>query len=257
LTASKQSVSLPIENLVGWYITFPQEGGVILSPASVAFSTVPVTHIPAARPHPVGVPTDEELVTAYLKGNKVAFEEIVHRYEDRIYRLSFRMLGNHHDALDAVQEILLKLMAALPKFQGRSRFGTWLYRLAANTCLDVRRKRGRTAAESLEATLEHSPSASLALLDERLEENPDVYVEQQYREHLVRAALGKLPMSQRRLLELRDLEDLSNTQVADMLGIEVGALKARLHRARQALRRILDIGVSVPGYASATTADLI
>jgi RNA polymerase sigma-70 factor (ECF subfamily) len=74
---------------------------------------------------------------------------------------------------------------------------------------------------------------------------------------LVRAALGKLPRSQRRLLELRDLEDLSNTQVADMLGIEVGALKARLHRARQALRRILDIGVSVPGYASATTADLI
>lgn len=224
---------------------------------NVALSEVPVTRIPAARPQPVAVPTDEELVAAYLKGNKAAFEEIVRRYEDRLYRLSFRMLGNHHDALDAVQEILVKLMAALRKFQGRSRFGTWLYRLAANTCLDIRRKRGRTAAESLEATLEFSPATSLAILDDEPEDNPDVYIEQQYRENAVRAALEKLPESQRRLLELRDLEDLSNSQVADLLGIEVGALKARLHRARQALRRVLDAGVKVPGYASATSADLV
>ncbi|HYG59046.1 MAG TPA: sigma-70 family RNA polymerase sigma factor [Symbiobacteriaceae bacterium] len=223
--------------------------------ASVALSEVPVTHIPTARPHPVAVPTDEELVAAYLKSNKAAFEEIVRRYEDRLYRLSFRMLGNHHDALDAVQEILLKLMAALPKFQGRSRFGTWLYRLAANTCLDIRRKRGRTSAESLEATLEHSPGAALSVLDDHPSDNPDLYVEQHYREEMVRAALEQLPPSQRRLLVLRDLEDLSNSQVAEIMGIEVGALKARLHRARQALKRTLDGGVMVPGYATATSAD--
>jgi RNA polymerase sigma-70 factor (ECF subfamily) len=225
--------------------------------SSAAPAEVPVTRIPAARPHPVAVPTDEELVAAYLKGNKAAFEEIVRRYEDRLYRLSFRMLGNHHDAMDAVQEILLKLMAALPKFQGRSRFGTWLYRLAANTCLDIRRKRGRTAAESLEAALEHSPSVALSVLDDRLADNPDVYVEQQYREEMVRAALKQLPESQRQLLILRDLEDLSNSQVAELMGIEVGALKARLHRARQALKRALDNGVMVPGYATATSADAL
>jgi RNA polymerase sigma-70 factor, ECF subfamily len=223
--------------------------------SSVALSEAPVTHIPAARPHPVAVPTDEELVAAYLRGNKATFEEIVRRYEDRLYRLSFRMLGNHHDALDAVQEILLKLMAALPKFQGRSRFGTWLYRLAANTCLDIRRKRGRTAAESLEAALEHSPAVAMNVLDDHPHDNPDIYVEQQYREEMVRAALEQLPESQRRLLVLRDLEDLSNSQVAQIMGIEVGALKARLHRARQALKRALDGGVMVPGYATATSAD--
>jgi RNA polymerase sigma-70 factor (ECF subfamily) len=228
-----------------------------MSGASVALSEAPVTRIPTTRPHPVAVPTDEELVAGYLIGSKPAFEEIVKRYEDRLYRLSFRMLGNHHDALDAVQEILLKLLAALPKFQGRSRFGTWLYRLAANTCLDIRRKRGRTAAESLDNTLEHSPSASLSFLEEEPSENPDFYVEQQYREKLVRAALDQLPESQRRLLELRDLEDLSNSQVASILGIEVGALKARLHRARQALKRVLDAGVFVPGYAYASSADLM
>jgi RNA polymerase sigma-70 factor (ECF subfamily) len=131
-----------------------------------------------------------------------------------------------------------------------------VYRLAANTCLDIRRKRGRTAAESLEAALEFSPSTSLAILDDEPADNPDVYLEQQYSENVVRAALDKLPESQRRLLELRDLEDLSNSQVADMLGIEVGALKARLHRARQALKRVLDAGVYVPGYTSAAATDL-
>ncbi len=227
-----------------------------MTATSAAYTDVPVARIPQARPQPVAVPTDEELVAAYLKGNKSAFEELVRRYEDRLYRLSFRMLGNHHDALDAVQEILIKLMAALPKFQGRSRFGTWLYRLAANTCLDIRRKRGRTAAESLEATLEYSPGAALAMLDDEPAGSPDVYVEQQYRENLVRAALEKLPESQRQLLIMRDLEDLSNSQVAEILGIEVGALKARLHRARQALKRVLDAGVFVPGYATTTSADL-
>ncbi len=225
--------------------------------SNLALSEAPVARIPSPRPHPMAVPTDEELVSAYLRGSKAAFDEIVRRYEDRLYRLSFRMLGNHHDALDAVQEILLKLLAALPKFQGRSRFGTWLYRLAANTCLDIRRKRGRTSAESLENTLEHSPGASLTFLDETDHDNPDIYVEQQYREQLVRAALEQLPESQRRLLELRDLEDLSNSQVASILGIEVGALKARLHRARQALKRVLDGGVLVPGYTTATSADIL
>lgn len=225
--------------------------------SNLALSEAPVTRIPAPRPQPMAVPTDEELVTAYLRGNKAAFDEIVRRYEDRLYRLSFRMLGNHHDALDAVQEILLKLMAALTKFQGRSRFGTWLYRMAANTCLDIRRKRGRTSAESLDNALEHSPGTAVSFLDHLDVESPDSYVEQQYRERLVRAALDQLPESQRRLLELRDLEDLSNSQVASILGIEVGALKARLHRARQAFKRVLDAGVFVPGYATATSTDLL
>lgn len=226
--------------------------------SSSALSEVPAAPIPTSRPHPVAVPTDEELVAAYLAGEKEAFEELVRRYEDRLYRLSFRMLGNHHDALDAVQEILMKLMAALPKFEGRSRFGTWLYRLAANTCLDLRRKRGRSAAESLDATLQYSPGASLAMLEENQSvETPDEYVDHQYRENLVRAALEQLPENQRQLLVLRDIEDLSNSQVAEMLGIEVGALKARLHRARQALKRVLDAGVAVPGYtALATSGDL-
>ncbi|MGE5674709.1 MAG: RNA polymerase sigma factor [Mycobacterium leprae] len=223
---------------------------------STALSEAPSLRIPQSRPHPTLVATDEELVATYLKGNKAAFDELAGRYEDRLYRLSFRMLGNHHDALDAVQEILLKLLAALPKFEGRSRFGTWLYRLAANTCLDIRRKRGRTAADSLEATLEHNPATSLAVLDDRPMDNPDLFVEQQYRETVVRAALDLLPEGQRQLLVLRDLEDLSNSQVADMLGLEVGALKARLHRARQALKRTLDVGVSVPGYATATSRDI-
>lgn len=191
--------------------------------------------------------TDEQLVTSHLEGDLSAFTQLVVRYEDKLYRLAYRMLGNHHDALDAVQEILIKLLASLGKFQHRSAFGTWLYRLAANTCLDVRRKRGRIAAESLDEALKTSPRTAMAALDSPAYD-PDAFFEQQFQEELVRAALKHLPDGQRTLLELRDIDQLSNQEVADMLGIEVGALKARLHRARQALRRVLDAGVAVPGY---------
>lgn len=191
--------------------------------------------------------TDEQLVTCHLAGDPTAFTHLVTRYEDKLYRLAFRMLGNHHDALDAVQEILIKLLAGLGKFQHRSAFGTWLYRLAANTCLDVRRKRGRTAAESLDEALKTSSRQAIAAL-ESPNYDPDVFFEQHYQEELVRTALKNLPDGQRVLLELRDIDELSNQEVAGKLGLEVGALKARLHRARQALKRVLDAGVSVPGY---------
>lgn len=191
--------------------------------------------------------TDEQLVASHLNGDPSAFTQLVVRYEDKLYRLAYRMLGNHHDALDAVQEILIKLLAALGKFQHRSAFGTWLYRLAANTCLDVRRKRGRTAAESLDEALKTAPRTAMAALDSP-EYDPDAFFEQQFQEELVRTALRHLPDGQRTLLELRDIDQLTNQEVANMLGIEVGALKARLHRARQALKRVLDAGVAVPGY---------
>jgi RNA polymerase sigma-70 factor, ECF subfamily len=190
--------------------------------------------------------TDEQLVSTHLGGDRSAFTTLVTRYEDKLYRLAYRMLGNHHDALDAVQEILIKLLASMEKFKFRSAFGTWLYRLAANTCLDVRRKRGRTAVESLDEALRLSPRGTLTGM-ESLQGDPDAFFEQHYQEELIRQALRRLPEHQRLLLELRDIEELTNQEVADMLGIEVGALKARLHRARQALKRILDAGVNLPG----------
>lgn len=184
--------------------------------------------------------TDEELVARFAGGDAEAFNILAARYEERLYRIACRLLGNRDDALDAVQEMLVRLMRSLPGFRGEARFSTWLYRLAANTCADYRR---RLAAGRVTHALDLDADPPMAAPDE----DPDRRCEREHRERLIEQALRMLPESQRLLLVLRDLEGLSNHEVADILGIEVGALKSRLHRARAALRRVLEAGVTVEG----------
>lgn len=185
--------------------------------------------------------TDEQLVELYRHGSMDALDDLIRRHERRIYRMAYRMVGSHEDALDLVQEVALKLMRALPRFKGDSRFSTWLYRLTANTCIDFYRKRGRQQAVYLDdlsspKLLEQESPATL---------DPETHMEDTQREQVVNAALQMLPVKQRQLIELRDRSGFSNLEVAQMLGLDVGTLKARLHRARGALRRVMTAGVYV------------
>lgn len=182
--------------------------------------------------------TDESLVERHLAGDHDAFNQLAARHQDRLYRLAYRLIGNHEDALDAVQEVLLRLLRALPSFRGEARFSTWLYRLAANTCVDCRRQQRAPRTEALHADLP----------DDTPEQDPDHQCEKGFRTTVVEHALRELPDDQRLVLVLRDLEGLSNPAAAEVLGIEVGTLKARLHRARGALRRVMDNGVVVAGH---------
>lgn len=181
---------------------------------------------------------DDVLVAQFTHGDSEAFNVLAGRYQEQLYRMAYRMLGHHEDALDAVQEILLRLLRALPNFRGQSKFTTWLYRLAANTCIDYRRQRSRKHKDlSLDLDLQISAP----------NQDPDTMCEHQFREYLLDQALKSLPESQRLLVVLRDRQGLSNQEVAEVLGIEMGTLKARLHRARGALRRVLEQGVVVRG----------
>lgn len=182
---------------------------------------------------------DELLVTRYVQGDADAFNILVSRYENRLYGMALRMLGNHEDALDAVQEILVRLMRSLPNFRGDAKFSTWLFRLTANTCVDYRRKLYRRSNPLTE---------ELNLQMEAPDQDPDHRCASRFREQLIDEAIRKLPEAQRTLLVLRDREGLSNQEVADILAIDVGTLKSRLHRARGALRRLLEAGVVVKGY---------
>lgn len=183
--------------------------------------------------------SDEELVERYRRGCVEALDDLIRRHERRIYRMAYRMVGSHEDALDLVQEVALKLMRALPRFKGDSRFSTWLYRLTANTCIDFYRKRGRHQAMSLDEM------PAVPLFEPEAVSDPEVHVEDSQRELVVNAALQLLPEKQRQLIELRDRSGFSNLEVAEMLGLDVGTLKARLHRARGALRRVLTSGIYV------------
>jgi RNA polymerase sigma-70 factor, ECF subfamily len=186
--------------------------------------------------------TDETLAARAAAGDKSAFEELVVRYQQRVYRLAHRLTGSDDDALDISQETFLQVFRHLSSFRGDARFGTWLYRIATNAALMTVRTRRRHPEESLESYLpqfdgtgRHVQTPEDLQVAGRVEEMLD-------RERLARRAreaVSRLPESYRLPFVLRDLEDLSTSDVADILGIEPATVRQRVHRARLMLRGFL------------------
>lgn len=183
--------------------------------------------------------SDEEL--ARLCSTQIAgcMEELIGRYEARIEQCARQMALDRQQAEDAVQEILLRLVTSLPRFEGRSAFGTWLYRLAHNTCIDLFRKGARESRARLSSTLaEDGPEDILAQIPSTWgdpERDLDDAIQQCY----LGRALVELPDDYRLILRLRLAEGRSNQEVAETLGTTVDSVKAKLRRARQQLREHL------------------
>jgi RNA polymerase sigma-70 factor, ECF subfamily len=194
------------------------------------------------NPHrlPSSIAREDEhlLVAAAKKGDTTAFEELVNRYEDKIFRLTKNITGNREDAEDAMQDAFLKAYSHLKDFHGDSRFYTWLVRIAANESLMRLRKR-RPNQFSLDEPVEGDTD----LMPRELEDwGPSV--EQRYAEAELEGILAeiieKLDPEFRVVLVLRDLEELSTQETAEALGISVPAVKSRLLRARLKLREKLN-----------------
>jgi len=178
------------------------------------------------------VDPDLELVARWHAGDLAAFETLVRRYQDRVYRLLYRMLGSASDAEDAAQETFLNLHRHGHRFRGDARFSTFVYRVAANTALNRRRTLGRTRAR-IEKLAERQATGH------DLPEGP-VGTEQaalgRERSERVHAALATLPDKLRLPLVLFDIEGLPYAEVSNVLGLAEGTVKSRIHRARLALR---------------------
>jgi RNA polymerase sigma-70 factor (ECF subfamily) len=172
--------------------------------------------------------TDDQLVSAFLSGEQAAFTELMERHENRIYALAWRLMGNRQDALDATQEVFLQLLRKLDRYDSRSAFSTWLYRVATNVCYDLLRRRRRQPGVSLDA----EPPA---IEDPRAEE-PFTSVE--LRPELSRA-LGELSEEFRSVVVLHDIEQLRYSDIAEVLSIPVGTVKSRLSRGRHELAELL------------------
>ena len=147
-----------------------------------------------------------------------------------MYRYSLRMCGNEPDAQDVLQETLLTAFRQLASFRGEGELSTWLYQIARSFCIKQRRRRGAGGGEHL--PLEAPEVATLASASPA----GDTQAHARELAQLLRAAMESLPLEQREALVLRDVEDLSAEQAAAVAGVEVGALKSRLHRGRLALR---------------------
>ena len=183
---------------------------------------------------------DDTLVERVRAGDKAAFEVLMHRYEDRVFRLAVGMMKNREDALDAVQDAFLNVYRKIDTFRGESAFSTWLYKISLNSVYMKLRSRSRhEQSESLEvlerildpATILMPPSGWSARADNEL-----------LRKELslkLREAVDALPEEYRVIFTLREVEELSNQEVADILGLSLAATKTRLHRARLFLRQRL------------------
>jgi len=181
---------------------------------------------------------DEGLVRLAQGGDTRAFDELVVRYRDKVYRLALRILRHEEDAAEALQEAFLSAYRGLKNFKVESTFSTWLYRVATNAAL-MRYRRRREGHISLEQS--QSPNGDgepLAIPDwsaQPLEELLDAETRE-----VMTESVQRLPEDLRTVFLLRDVEELSNAQVAEILELTVAAVKSRLHRARKGLREDLD-----------------
>lgn len=179
-----------------------------------------------------------ELVQRAKQGDEQSFAALVEQNQGRIYHLALRMTGNPDDALELSQEAFLNAWKGLGKFQGESSFATWLYRLTSNVCIDFLRREKRRGALSMTVSLDDEEEARQAELpDERY--SPHVEAERRERRDALRAGLSTLSAEHRKVLILRELEGLSYSEIAQVLGLEEGTVKSRIARARLALRNYL------------------
>lgn len=192
----------------------------------------------APMPQEALAKTESELVAEAKAGNNEAFDELVGLYEKKIYRLALRLTGNAEDAEDVLQETFLKAFEHLPDFRQDSRFYTWLVRIAVNEGLMKLRKRRSDKSEPLEDAVDDEGQVMPREFRD-WKPNPEQQVGQEEMEGILLQAAEDLPPSLRAVFFLRDVEELSTEETAEMLNLTTGAVKARLFRARLQLRETL------------------
>lgn len=178
-------------------------------------------------------PTDADLVAACLEGRRDAFDVLVERHQRHVYQLCYRFVGNHEDASDLAQDVFIRAYRGLKSFKGQASLATWLYRIGVNVCLNkVGAKTPRPDALD----------PLLAANDERIASGAESAADAVLRGERatqVRAAIARLPKTQRATLILRVYHELPHEEIAGILGSSVGAVKANFFHALNNLRKLM------------------
>jgi RNA polymerase sigma-70 factor (ECF subfamily) len=180
---------------------------------------------------------DDRLIADCLKGQTAAFGELVRRYQDRLFNTVFRLVDSAEDAQDVVQEAFLHAYQSLDRFKGESQFFTWLYRIAVNSAISLKRK--QRIVVSLHVDREGQGSVPEPHDVSELSQ-PDLVLERADEERRIQAALNRLSPEHRAVLILKDLEDQKYETMAEILQVPIGTIRSRLHRARLELREVLE-----------------
>jgi RNA polymerase sigma-70 factor (ECF subfamily) len=189
-----------------------------------------------------GQVTDRDLVRAAQGGDYEAFEEIVRRYHDRVFRLAYGMTKSDSEAEEVVQDTFLNVFKNLRSFRADSAPGSWIYRVAANSALmrlRTKRRKPLLSVEDLPAAENGGTEGGLWPVGAWARQPEDKLLSQELQTRL-ETAIAHLPEKYRLVLLLRDVEGLNNEEVADTLGLTVPTVKARLHRSRMFVRDEID-----------------
>ncbi|MCI0409902.1 MAG: sigma-70 family RNA polymerase sigma factor, partial [Acidobacteria bacterium] len=170
-----------------------------------------------------------------------AYEELVRLHTGRLLAVARRFVRNPEDAQDVVQEAFISAFRSLDRFEGTAQLSTWLHRIVVNAALMRLRSRRRAPEESIEELLpKFLENGHAAELSREWGVSGEEAVQQAQTRHMVRQCIERLPESYRLVLILRDIEEMDTEEAAKLMGITANAVKIRLHRARQALRGLLD-----------------
>ncbi len=167
-----------------------------------------------------------------------AFRELIDDHRDRVFNITYRMLGNRAEAEDVAQEVFITVFKQIENFRGDSKFSTWLYRVTVNHCKNrikyLSRRHDRDRDELDETSQQQNGAVNGAPVRAK---NPDKALESAQMEKLLQEAIASLDDEQRAVVILRDVEDLSIEEICEITGLPDGTVKSRLHRARLVLRK--------------------
>lgn len=189
---------------------------------------------------------DRQLVRRLKNGDEGAFRELVTTYQNRIFSLMLRMIGNRQEAEDLAQEVFIIVYRAIGSYRGEGRFYTWLYRIASNTCKNrIKYLKGRNFHKALD--IDETPQAQMPASEggavvtfQSQVPGPEAMSEGVRMEAIVQRELAALDPDHRLLIVLRDVQGMSYQDIIKITGLQEGTLKSRLHRARIALKERLE-----------------
>lgn len=180
-------------------------------------------------------------VESAQKGDTESFERIVIAYQQRVFNLAFRLLGDREEAEDLTQEVFLNVFKHLSSFRGDAQFSTWIYQVTINHCRNrfkYLKRRFHHTTESMDDPLQGGEGD----IERELPDEADIPEDALYRrqlQKLVQVAVQRLRPDYREIIVLRDIQELSYQEISEVLGLPEGTIKSRLHRARWELKELL------------------
>ncbi|HMJ14223.1 MAG TPA: sigma-70 family RNA polymerase sigma factor [Polyangiaceae bacterium] len=183
--------------------------------------------------------SERRFIERLIARDERAFNELVQTYERRVYLLVFRMLGRREEAEDMAQEVFVQVFKAIGQFRGESKLSTWIYRIAVNVCKNRAKywvRRHDAQQDEFESAAEHLPATDARAVTFAEVARPDHAVEGFQMERIVQRAISELEPDFREVLILRDVEELSYEEIAEITGLADGTVKSRIFRARALLK---------------------